>query len=230
VFSSGLELRGAVLAACALAWPAQHAQAETVRDVFVRASATISPLLYGLARVDAAQETIAGGSTGPSGDTDPTAPETTDVSSAKSPGAALTWAIGTTFVGWGMAAGGIASGELGLFIVGEAVSAFGPSAGHFYAGEIGHGLATSVIRGGALFAADVILVLAFEDDWDQNSGEGLFLGSLAVAAGLGLYDWIDAPRAARRTNERNGLILGFAPMAPDREGHPTLGFALVGKF
>jgi hypothetical protein len=178
--------------------------------------------------VDADPPPIAGHGTAEGGDVEPVPAEID--ASPKSPGTALAWAIGSTFAGWGITLGGLYGENVALFILGEAVSAFGPSAGHFYAGEVGHGLATSVIRGGALFAADVIVVLAFEDDFDQNSGEGFFLGSLAVAAGLGLYDWIDAPRAARRANERNGFVLGFAPMAPDRDGHPTLGFALVGKF
>jgi hypothetical protein len=218
----------ALLACCALAWPANHAEAETARDVLVRASVAIATpgSLDNLDRVDAEPTTVAAHGTAEGGEP---VPATLDAS-PKSPGTALAWAIGTTVVGWGMAAGGIAAGSPGLFIVGEAVSAFGPSAGHFYAGEIGHGFATSVVRGGALLAADVILVLAFEDEFEDDSGEGLFLGSLAVAAGLGLYDWIDAPRAARRANERNGFGLGFAPMAPDRDGRPILGFTLVRKF
>jgi hypothetical protein len=54
--------------------------------------------------------------------------------------------------------------------------------------------------------------------------------SLAAAAGLGLYDLIDAPRAARRANERKGSVLGLAPLAPDRNGRPTLGLALSRSF
>ena len=226
----GWDMRSALVASCALAWLAHPAHAETARDIFCRPSVVIatSGSPYSWVRVDAEQATITGHSAAEDGAMEPV-PATLNAT-RKSPGAATAWAIGTTFAGWGMAAGGIAAGNAGLFIVGEAVSAFGPSAGHFYAGESAHGLGMSVIRGVALGAADVIVVLAFEEDWDEGTGEGLFFGSLAVAAGLGLYDWIDAPGAARRANERNGFDLGFAPMAPGRDGRPALGLALVGKF
>jgi len=224
-------MRCALLAACVLAWPSNSARAKTARDEFVAFVTSVpSGSLDDSSRVDAERNAVTGQRTADIVETDATASTTTGESSRKSPSTALAWALGSTFAGWGLAAGGIAGGNAGLFIFGEAVSAFGPSAGHFYAGEYGHGFATSLIRGGALFAADVILVLAFEEDLNGgDSGEGLFFTSVAVAAGLGLYDWIDAPRAATRANRASGFELGLAPMATER-GRPTVALTVARKF
>ena len=151
----------------------------------------------------------------------------------KSPGVAFAWAFGATLVGWGMAGTGIAIENAGLFFLGEAVSAVGPSAGHFYAGESSHGIMGSVVRGIGLLSADIGLVMAFQGSFDgssssEDSGAVLFYTGLAVSAGLGLYDWIDAPRAAQRANSRAVLELGLAPLAPGQGG--SLALALTRRF
>ena len=166
---------------------------------------------------------------------EPTAPTLTLPAGRKSPGVAFALAFGTTLVGWGIAGTGIAIENAGLFFLGEAVSAVGPSAGHFYAGDISHGIMGSVVRGIGLLSADIGLVMAFEGSFDgssssEDSGAVLFYTGLALSAGLGLYDWIDAPRASQRANGKLGIELGLVPLAPDRDGRTPLALAFTRRF
>lgn len=164
-----------------------------------------------------------------------------------SPGLSLGLSIGTTVAGWGLFAGGIAldddgAGAISLMIGGQAVAAFGPSAGHVYVGEYRHALIASSVRAAALALIDVGILAASSCAIGGGSGDGsddqsdcgnggtaaVFIG-LGVAAGLGLYDWVDAPRAARRASRRAATLqLAVVPLRVPN--HQAVGLGLAGTF
>jgi hypothetical protein len=107
----------------------------------------------------------------------------------------------------------------GLALV-AAGSTFGPSIGHLYANEWGHGLATMGLRllafGGSVALITGGIELANNDDEAAGGGVVMMLGALSGAAGLGLmiYDLVDAPEAARRANRearQHGPALSIGP-------------------
>ncbi len=165
----------------------------------------------------------------------------------KSPTVARTLAVGTTLAGYGMVVGAffLDGGAMPvLFYSGQVVAAFGPSAGHVYAGETKHALVFSGIRAGALLAANVGVGLLAScvpseaigggsDDTSDCEGDGggyLLLGGLAVAAGFGLYDWYDSGRAAHRYNRQRATNLQatISPLIDSRRG--SYGLAIGGAF
>jgi hypothetical protein len=174
----------------------------------------------------------------------PAAPPVTGAAEAdlRSPAVARTLAIGTTLLGYGIMASSWFADDadlsLGLILSGQAVTAVGPSVGHFYAGETTHGLVYSGIRAGALLVADigVFVVLACDIGGGEGSncssatGPVLFFGGLAVAAGFGLYDWFDAGDAARRANGKRAVTSQamFMPIVDHKRG--TLGLAFGASF
>jgi len=158
-----------------------------------------------------------------------TEPEPLSPLSRKSRATATALAIGTTLVGWGITLSPFfldkeGSGDdnllYGLAWTGLAVSAVGPSVGHFYSGEVRHGVWFSALRGGALGVGAITLwASAVADVYGGESGAatGVFLLGFGTAAGLGLYDWIDAARSVDRYNARmeNKSVALLPLISPD---------------
>ncbi|MBW2454496.1 MAG: hypothetical protein JRI68_08295 [Deltaproteobacteria bacterium] len=96
----------------------------------------------------------------------------------------------------------------GLVVVGTG-AVVGPSMGHFYAGEVGHGLATAGIRlvaFGNAFGLGFLGVATMQSSQDRALGWMMLgLAGASGAGGLGLmiYDLVDAPSAARRANRED---------------------------
>jgi hypothetical protein len=162
----------------------------------------------------------------------------------RSPGTARALALGFSL--GSLAVGGLlfsAKGDGskigGIVVAGLGIS-FGASAGHFYTRETRHGWVSATGRlvaftlGGLLFfqayaAMSVEYPRISEDDARAEAAIGLAL----VAAGLALavYDVVDAPRAARRANARNGIErLSLAPFVAGDGPALGRGLALQGRF
>jgi hypothetical protein len=96
---------------------------------------------------------------------------------------------------------------------------FGPSFGHFYAGEGMRGLGHGAIRAGAVGVVFTGAVLTFSDcgfggDCD-GAGPPLMVGGALLGLGSVVYSMVDAAAAARRHNEASAqrrLILTPAPV------------------
>jgi hypothetical protein len=148
-----------------------------------------------------------------------------------SPGTALAWSIGGTLAGVGVTAAAVPLDSPEAFVGGEALLAFGPSAGHFYAGETGHGLIVSGLRAGSIVLFDYGLGSSLGCAIDRSENTCGDREAIAALVGLGgvvgltAYDLIDAPRAARREAARAGGVT----IAPMIDRHAT-GLALVGRF
>jgi hypothetical protein len=136
-----------------------------------------------------------------------------------------------------------ASGALGVVGLG-----FGPSAGHFYAGEYFSPAGHVVLRTGLAAGGAALIAFAFL----QNLGEALgslfggpqpraltasdmagplTIGGLFVAGAvtLAVYDLYDAARAVDRTNAarlRKGMVV--APFVVRGAGGPQYGLAIAG--
>jgi hypothetical protein len=150
-----------------------------------------------------------------------------------SPSSALTLAITGTVLPLGAGAGLAGAGNgWGLVLAGTGL-ALGPSLGHLYAGEVGRAVGMTALRAGLLTGAFYLFLGGVLGD-TGHPGE-LFAGTavlLAATAGLALYDIIDAPRAAERSNRRSGLqLLGVAPVvARDAAGGTMGGLAVAARF
>jgi len=141
------------------------------------------------------------------------------------------------------------------FCVGLALTAtggiFGPSVGHFYSGEVNRGISMTLLRLASIGGGGVVGGIGlgmwkasvyehmFGDDDDAKSllGQGIGLFALGIAMlvpGVILMAWdlVDAPRAARRTNDRQDRSLLPVPVlvAGKETGQPLSGFALAGRF
>lgn len=84
------------------------------------------------------------------------------------------------------------------FLVGGGLALVGPSVGHFYAGEVGRGLATIGIRalGGG------VMLLGVGNPKGEGTNDGLLAAGAVIVGAATLYDLWDAPRAARRASRR----------------------------
>ena len=84
----------------------------------------------------------------------------------------------------------------------------GPSVGHFYAGNIGHGLLTSGLRS-VVLAGGTVAALAicwdYCDDSEETAAIAILVGSAALTLGSAVYDIATAPGAARKYNEKKRL-------------------------
>ncbi|MBA2538873.1 MAG: hypothetical protein H0V17_04495 [Deltaproteobacteria bacterium] len=159
----------------------------------------------------------------------------------KSEGTATMLALGTTAAGFVLMAAGGQSGGDGAITMGLLTLLVGPSAGHIYAGESGHAVGMTLVRGAALvaFVAGVIkstMVYGIDcvDCESSNSGDRDNAGTLMWVGGLSfiaasVYDIIDAPRAARRRNakERSYMV---QPMFVQAPGGAVPAVGLGGKF
>jgi hypothetical protein len=116
----------------------------------------------------------------------------------------------------------------------------GPSVGHFYADENHHAWITSLVRtgagllGGILVGSSTIGTAdcadsgrACEDKTGLWFGYGFWLAGSALA----VFDIVDAPYAAQRTNARHGLTnLGVVPVVVKSGDSTSHGLALAGQF
>lgn len=184
--------------------------------------------LPGLARAQPRPPAIASSSGGPD---------------EKSPATALNLALLGTGTGFGMMVAGARWELEGLSLAGFAVTLIGPSAGHFYAGETGRGLAHTGLRAGAVAAIVVgaawglvdCLGATDEETCDLSPGATVAIaGGVAVGVGSMVYSLYDAPRAARRHNARVGararqLYVVPAPMAGTGQSS-GFGLQLGGRF
>lgn len=156
--------------------------------------------------------------------------------SGPTPGTALALSLGTTLgaiaAGTGMILGGADADSAGVVVGGIGLITLGlmlgPSVGHFYVG------------GSRQFAIERSMLLVFVlgvaaselhfDDDPSGSGSSnipAILGFAAVGGSIALavYDIVNAPRAARRAQERRAKVT-FAPVfAPN-----MLGAGLIASF
>jgi hypothetical protein len=156
-------------------------------------------------------------------------PPPAEVADERSPVAAGGLALLGTAAGWGAFLASAGSGDGDLALLGLGGVFIGPSLGHFYAGEWGGGFAHMGVRaaaGGVVVLGAVVLFTncyGESDDCDEGVGTAMMLGGAALGVGSTIYSIVDAPRAARRVNERRRLALTPAPMlGPDR----SLGYGL----
>lgn len=147
------------------------------------------------------------------------------------------YALGTTALGLGAVLVAAEENNAALGWTGILVSLIGPSAGHIYAGESGHAVKASLLRTGGFvtFVAGAISASSVADciDYCEGSGdgEGLMLLGGAVVVGATLYDFWDAARAARRTNEKQQRAYLVGPtMMSQTAGGLAPGLALSGSF
>jgi hypothetical protein len=136
---------------------------------------------------------------GPAGDVGPYSPAIAAV-------AANAATFGPMALGIALMAAGGAEQDEGVFFGGVAVTAtasvFGPSVGHWYAGEGGRGAISMALRF-VTFGGSVGLVVAGFATEDLAPAVVLAtFGGIFGGAGLGLMVWdlADAPDAARRAN------------------------------
>ncbi len=170
----------------------------------------------------------------PPGPTPPSPPP--ELVSHKSPPLAGGLAVVTTVVGWGLVAAGVADDSAGAVLVGVPLAAIGPSVGHVYAGEYRHALITTSLRVAGLALAYYGVASStscFGDSCPDGAGKnnaGLSLLGVGIAAGVGLYDWIDAPSAARRANRRADAAWRSVFVSPTVGAQGRVGLSLSGAF
>ncbi len=165
------------------------------------------------------------------------APELPD---AKSESTATMLSLGTTAAGVGLVAAGIESQNSGTAMLGAIAILVGPSAGHIYAGEAGHALGMSLLRSAAVIA----IVAGFIDHTtaavdcldcsgqpiadDHRTGDRLMWGGGIALVALTVYDLVDAPRAARRRNEHDRMMVMPTMIGTANGVVPAVGFS--GRF
>jgi hypothetical protein len=109
-----------------------------------------------------------------------------------------------------------------------------PSLGHIYSGEAGKACGMVLLRMAGVGLAALMWVDMMRNH--ESPGQGTFSGGRAVVAVLAaaavpvtlVYEAIDAPRAARRFNEKHGLNL--TPMVVPGGPAPLAGLAVQGRF
>jgi hypothetical protein len=162
--------------------------------------------------------------------------------SMKSEGTATMLSLGTTAAGFALlAAAGKQDDGGGMGTLGVLALMIGPSAGHIYAGETGHAVGMSLVRGGAavVFIAGVLkatMVYGASDciDWcdsTNNRDDGatmMWVGGLSFVAAT-VYDIVDAPRAARRRNNKTRQWQ-VNPMMVGTSNAKTPGMGFAGRF
>lgn len=136
----------------------------------------------------------------------------------KSGSTATALAIGTTLGGLvAVTYTGAEQGDDTVMLGGIALMMIGPSAGHFYAGETGHGVKMSLLRTGGLvllgvglLASSTVTYCAAAEgeagncstrDSHTKGAMMMWIGG-ATIVGATLYDLWDARNAAHRANEK----------------------------
>jgi len=167
----------------------------------------------------------------------------------KSESTATLLSIGATLGGLAVMSAGAQRESGEVFLTGAALMVIGPSAGHFYAGETGHGVKMSLLRTGAalVFGVGVISQITGVCDvavgengegggcghsrTDRETGEKLlWIGGGAFVAAT-LYDFWDAHNAAHRANVRAARRYTIAPsIMGSASGTRVPGIVLAGQF
>ena len=159
----------------------------------------------------------------------------------RSPGKALALSLGLSLpsavIGSLLLAGHEVVGGFVVLALGLGV---GPSLGHLYADEPAHAWLTMAGRLTGFSVGGFLVLSAWasrmveyprtskSDAWLQA---GFGLAFVAGALALGIYDIVDAPRAARRSNARNGVTnLSLAPVVAPGGPAPSRGLAVQGRF
>ncbi len=167
---------------------------------------------------------------------EPAPPAPTD---GKSPAMAVALSLGVTGAGFAALAMtddmNNSDASSALAVAGVTLIVGGPSAGHIYAGESHHALATTALRAAGLGVGAVAAVSMIDFCWDEcpeedHTGAGIALAlGLGVYAGATLYDFIDAAGAARRANRRASSVR-LAPTALASQRGIVPGMVLGGSF
>jgi len=108
----------------------------------------------------------------------------------------------------------------------------GPSAGHLYAGELGHFFLLSGIRL-ALAASGTLMVLFGVAAAFSGEGGGLAIGGVTlgvIAVGLAVYDCVDAPNAVHRANTKGRSSLVVTPTVAAAHGVTQYGVSAAMRF
>lgn len=101
---------------------------------------------------------------------------------------------------------------------------YGPSMGHFYAGEYGHAIATSLVRA-ALVGADIAVgVETANGDIEARSAQALFIGDGLVLMAFVVGDLLDGPRAVMRANGTSPVSAATPSKADLRKTKRAVGF------
>lgn len=172
------------------------------------------------------------------------------VAETKSESTATLLAIGTTVGGIALMSTGARHESGGVVLAGAAMTLIGPSVGHFYAGETGHGIKMSLLRTGAALVLGAGLVATFTsvtcdvaadpngnnggcsagDDDRQTGRRMMWLGGATLAVAT-VYDLWDAHNAARRANVREARRYTLAPaIMTGASGARATGLVLGGQF
>lgn len=175
--------------------------------------------------------------------TSPMDPFPAPVVEAKSGSTATVLAVGTTLGGLAVMYAGAEQGDGAVVLGGMAMMMIGPSAGHFYAGETGHGVRMSLLRTGGLAvlgaglvvaasatscaAADVEASRCSTDDSHARGVAMIWIGG-ATLVGATLYDLWDARNAAHRANEQAVRSWTVAPSIMAGASGSTIPAVTVG--
>ncbi|MBA3458635.1 MAG: hypothetical protein H0T46_01640 [Deltaproteobacteria bacterium] len=150
----------------------------------------------------------------------PSAPE------VKSGSTATLLAIGTTIGGFAVVNLGARNGNDSMIMGGIMMSLIGPSVGHFYAGETGHGVKMSLLRTGSALVLGMGLVAGMNtadvascddcsaqphDHDDNNTAKRMVWVGAGTLVAATLYDLWDAHRAAGRANEKAARRWNLGP-------------------
>lgn len=163
----------------------------------------------------------------------------------KSEGTATMLALGTTAAGLALIGAGASSNHSeGVATLGLLALMVGPSAGHIYAGEASHAVGMSLVRAGAfitfvvgavkatsVYASDCFDCSGGGSSWQKDHDAGvrmMWVGGIAFVASA-VYDFIDAPRAARRRNDK-GRGFMVAPMMVGTPTGPVPAAGFSGRF
>ena len=144
----------------------------------------------------------------------------------KSGSTATLLAIGSTIGGFAMVSAGARNGSDSVIMGGILMTLVGPSVGHFYAGETGHGVKMSLLRTGSAIVLGMGLVAGMNSEHgavcddcsaphdhgaDNTTAERMvWLGAGTLVAAT-LYDLYDAHRAAGRANEKAARKWNLGP-------------------
>jgi hypothetical protein len=145
---------------------------------------------------------------------------------AKSGSTATLLAIGTTLGGFALINAGAQNGDDSVIMGGIMMSLIGPSVGHFYAGETGHGVKMSLLRTGSALVLGMGLIASLntesgascndcgtqthDHDDSSKARQMVWIGGGTLVAAT-LYDLWDAHNAARRANEAAARKWTLAP-------------------
>ncbi len=161
----------------------------------------------------------------------------------KSESTATLLALGTTAAGFAAMYAAADSKIDGLGQAGALLALIGPSAGHIYAGENGHAVKMSLLRGAGVTVMMVGLLSMFSagkpcgdcvptnHDDNTTTGEKMMIAGGLTFAIATAYDLFDAHRAARRANERaQPKMWTLVPSALAASGTIAPALTLSGRF